>query len=131
MQRRGYLADINDISLERPADLDTIIRIFNRTAYLQLVDDVRLTTFILNAWQGVSSKSNPIEDIEFRIMCRILQEVELFLTVRHAVKYGDIGLLRRVVDLLIIYFLGASQYNYGYKMLFYRWNLSSVNTSEL
>jgi hypothetical protein len=49
-------------------------------------------------------------------MYRMLQEVELFMTVRHAVKHGDIGLLRRVVDPLIIHFLGASQYNYAYEI---------------
>lgn len=64
-------------------------------------------------------------------MVRLLQEVELFLTVRHAVKHGDIGLLRRVVDLLIVVFFGASQSNYGQEMLYYRWHLSSDNTPEL
>jgi hypothetical protein len=64
-------------------------------------------------------------------MCRMFQEIELFITVRHAVKHGDIGLFRRVVNPLIIYFLGVSQYNYVYEILFYRWNLTLVNTPEL
>ena len=64
-------------------------------------------------------------------MCRMLQEIELFLTVRYAVKHGNIRLLRRLVNLLILVFFGAAQYNYGREMLFYRQNLTSVNSSEL
>ena len=64
-------------------------------------------------------------------MCRFLQEIELFLTVRIAVKRGDIGLLRRMVDPLIVAFLGAGQWNYVYDMLFYRWLLSPACTPEL
>jgi hypothetical protein len=32
----------------------------------------------------------------------MLQEIELFLTVRYAVKHADIGLLRYLVDPLIV-----------------------------
>lgn len=64
-------------------------------------------------------------------MCRMLQELELFLTVRHAVKNGDIGMLRRLVDPLIILFNGAGQHNYVREMLYYRWLLSPANTPEL
>jgi len=46
-------------------------------------------------------------------------------------KHGYIILFRYIINPLIIYFLGASQYNYVYKILFYRWNLTSINTPEL
>lgn len=50
----------------------------------------------------------------------------------HAIKHGDIGLLRRMVDPLIVFLLGAGQWNYGHEMLFYRWLLSKdVCTPEL
>ena len=57
--------------------------------------------------------------------------MELFLTVRQAVKRGDIGMLRRLVDPLIVFFHGASQHNYGREMLYYRWLLSDASTPEL
>ena len=62
-------------------------------------------------------------------MCRLLQ-VGLFLTVRHAVKHGVIGMLRTVVDPLILVF-DAGQHNYGREMLYHRWLLSDVNKPEL
>ena len=64
-------------------------------------------------------------------MCRMLQEIELFLTVRHAVKYSDIGMLRRLIDPLAVVFFGAGQHNYGREMLYYRWLLSDVSSPEL
>lgn len=132
MRRRGYLieaeaeADSYQISFERPDYVNSMIRHLTPFQYLELVEDVRLCAFTLDAWNGKGH-----EDIEFKTMCRMLQEIELFLTVRHAIKHADIGLLRRLVDPLIIYFFGASQYNYGHEMLFYRWNLSHVNAPEL
>ena len=60
-------------------------------------------------------------DIEFRTMCRVLQEIELFLILKHTIKYSDIGLLRRLSDPLIVLFFGAKQHHYGREMLFYRW----------
>ena len=72
MRRRGYLIDVRDISLERFENFDTIISAFNRAAYLQLIDDIRRTTFIFNAWKGLDFKNKSIEDIEFRSIYRIL-----------------------------------------------------------
>ena len=128
METKGYLADVqsNPYYFERPEHIDEAISRLTTGEFLELVEEIRLTAFTLDAWNG-----NGHTDPEFKTMCRMLQEIELFLTVRHAVKHGDIGMLRRLVDPLIVYFFGAFQSNYGNEMLFYRWNLSPVNTSEL
>jgi hypothetical protein len=131
IRRRGYLTNASDISLKQPKNFDTIIGAFNRVTYLQLIDDIRRTAFIFNIWKGLDLKGESIKDIEFRSIYQILQEIKLFITIRHVVKYNDIRLFRRVINPLIIHFLGASQYNYAHKILFYRWNLTSVNTPEL
>lgn len=123
MQRRGiWNPHTSDM---RHETIGTVIETLSTAQFLELVEDVRVTAFTRAAW------SESIADVDFRTMCRMLQEVELFLTVRQAVKYGDIGMLRRVVDPLIVTFFGAAQYSYGREMLYYRWNLSSVNTPEL
>lgn len=124
MRRRGHIG-----SLDGTDTIDTvtdIIRCLSPHQFNELVEDVRLAAFTLDAWRGATH-----QDIEFRTMCRMLQEIELFLTVRHAIKHADVGLLRRLVDPLIVVFFGAAQHNYGMEMLFYRWNLSPVNTPEL
>ena len=62
--------------------------------YLRLVDAVYSKAFTADAWHG-----NSADDNSFTTMCRMLKEIELFLTVRHAVRRQDIGHLRRAVDL--------------------------------
>lgn len=131
MQERGYFNGCNDNFLANTDYINEIISSLKPPQFLQLVEDVRLAAFTLNAWNGDGLDKQPHNDTEFRTMCRMLQEMELFLTVRHAVKNADIGMLRRLVDPLIIVFFGASQHNYGREMLYYRWLLSPVNTPEL
>jgi hypothetical protein len=94
---------------------------------LDAVDHVYNQAFTTEAWDG-----NDTHDKEFVSMTRYLQEVELFLVLRHAIRHGDIGIIRRLVDLLIVTFFGAEQHKYGHEMLHLRWLLSdSVSTPEL
>ncbi|KIV98311.1 uncharacterized protein PV09_09843 [Verruconis gallopava] len=125
MLRRGYLPDdywsySSDFFEKRIAHLPPAI-------LLEVMDDIQNTAFTRQAWYGTEDGQNT----EFRSMCRLLQEVELFLIVRYAVKHGDIGLLRRVVDPLIIVFFGAGQRNYGREMIYYRWLLSPACSDTL
>ncbi|KAN0070638.1 hypothetical protein V8E54_011507 [Elaphomyces granulatus] len=74
--------------------------------------------FTYDAWVGKG------RDGEYTTMCRFLQEIELFLTLRHAIKYGDIGMIRRMLEPLAIFFFGPEQHKYGYEMLHLRWLLT-------
>ena len=131
LRRSGHLPLNESVSLENPENVDKLISRLTTSQFLQAVEDVRLAAFTLYAWDGSKADGQPHGDTEFRTMCRMLQEVELFLTVRHAVKHADIGMLRRLVDPLAVVFFGAAQHNYGREMLFYRWHLSAVNSLEL
>lgn len=126
LRRRRYLTGSDDDFFINTSRIDNIIAVLEPAQFLEAVEDVRQSAFTLDAWDGKGH-----EDKEFTTMCRMLQEVETFLTLRHAVKHGDVGLLRRLVDPLIIYFFGASQSNYGREMLYYRWLLSDVNSPKL
>jgi hypothetical protein len=119
MQKRGYLSNCHPKKLEKMETFDEELAKRTPAEFVQLVEDIRLLAFTRQAWEGSTHK-----DSEFTTMCRLVQEIELFLAVGHAVKYGDIGLLRRFVDPLIIQFAGAHQWNYTYEMLYYRWLLS-------
>lgn len=124
MERHGWLSpDVGGSG--RQEDISAEISNLTPDQFLVVVEDIRLVAFTKAAWDA------PAADVDFRTMCRMLQEVELFLTVRRAVKYGDIGMLRRLVDPLIVVFFGASQHNYGREMLHYRWQLSRANTPVL
>ena len=82
---------------------------------LRAIDEVRSRIFTYDAWVGKG------RDGEYTTMCRFLQEIELFLTLRHAIKHGDIGVIRRMLEPLTIFFFGAEQHKYGYEMLHLRW----------
>ncbi|KAK3081759.1 hypothetical protein LTS18_003025 [Coniosporium uncinatum] len=128
MQRRGYVPD--SFVFDGVDAVSTLIAVLTPVQFIELIEDVRVTAFTAQAWDG-NVDGKPHGDIEFRTMCRFLQETELFLTVRHAVKRADIGLLQYLVDPLTVLFFGAAQRNYGYEMLHYRWNLSPVNDIAL
>ena len=125
LQRRSFLNSIQQSSTGRIEEMDEAIAGLSVSHFLEIVEEIRVAAFTSDAWLA------PDVDVDYRTMCRFLQEVELFLIVRRAVKYGDIGMLRRMVDPLIVVFFGASQHNYGREMLHYRWNLSSANTPLL
>lgn len=74
------------------------------------------------AWLG-----KDVEDLEFVTMCRFLQEMLLFLQLQRAVKFGDIGVLRRLVDPLAVVFLGGNQHLYGFEMLHLHWLLTHAD----
>ncbi|KAG5294025.1 hypothetical protein I7I50_04623 [Histoplasma capsulatum G186AR] len=128
MQHRGYPI----VNHEHSEDIDTIIHQLNPSQYLQLIEDVYTKAFTLDAWTGTDSQtSQSTQDIEFRTMCRLLRESELFIRICYAVKYGDIGLLEYSIPSLIIFFLGAGQHNYATEMLHYYWILQSAKSPSL
>lgn len=97
---------------------DAAVRKLTADEFERHVDLVCDAAFSRSAWHGKG-----IEDLEFVTMCRFLQEALLFMELQHAVKFGDIGLLRRLVDPLAVMFFGSDQHKYGYEMLHLRWLL--------
>ena len=67
-----------------------------------MLDAIYKKAFSAEAWRGKTAGR------AFTTMCRMLKEMEQFMTVRKAVRQMDIGHLRRAVDHLIIPFLRAS-----------------------
>jgi hypothetical protein len=119
--------DLSLSDLNRVEAYNEVISRFNPKQFVDLIESVRVTAFTKAAWNSTGHS-----DPTFITMCRFLQEAELFMTVRYAIKHGDISILRRCVDPLIIMFLGADQKNYAYEMMYYRWMLKDgVFTSVL
>lgn len=112
---------------DRISSYNDAIRRLTHQQFLDISEEVRQRVFTYEAWKGQRD-----QDKEFTTMCRYLQQAEAFLTLHHAIKYGDIGLLHRMVDQLVVWFYGAGQMNYGFELLHLRWLLSDgVSSAEL
>lgn len=94
--------------------------------YLDLLERVRNRVFTMSAWQGHTDSKG-----DFTSTCRFLQEIEMFLSLQHAVKFGDIGLIRRLVDPLAVFFFGSGQERYGMELLHLRWLISDNVSTPL
>ena len=56
-------------------------------------------------------------DAEFFNHIRFLQVIDTYKLLKYAIKHADIGLLKRVIPRLCLYFAGSSSKNYAYDML--------------
>ncbi len=99
-------------------EVDAVVRRLSVDDFDRHIDAICTMAFSRDAWMGKS-----VENHDFVSMCRYLQEVMLFLQLQHAVKFGDVGLLDRLIDPLAVVFLGSGQSQYGYEMLHLRWIL--------
>ena len=79
MRCKGYLIASSRDFFKRIDHITDAIGSLTLDQFLELIKDVRLTAFILDAWNSNSSNKQPHNDIKFRTMCRMLQEVKLFL----------------------------------------------------
>lgn len=66
------------------------------------------------------------DDTEFYNHVKFMEVAEILMTLRHAIKYADIGLVRRVIDQCCVAFIGNKQSRYAAEMLRFRWLISSA-----
>jgi hypothetical protein len=125
LAERGYLrGQVRDMASlpaheQRRETYSRVIAALQPAQYLEILGSIRRKAFTLSAWRGHFDPAG-----EFTTMCRFLQEAELFLLFRNAVKYGDVGFIDRLIEPLAILFYGSDQHRYGYEMIHLRWLLS-------
>ncbi|KAI9652759.1 MAG: hypothetical protein M1829_001479 [Trizodia sp. TS-e1964] len=56
-------------------------------------------------------------DMELNNHKLFMQHAQTYLVLKHGIKHGDIGLLRRALDRLTVYFHGSKQHKYVYETL--------------
>ena len=68
-------------------------------------------------------------DTEFFNHIRFLQVIDTYKLLKYAIKHADIGLLKRVIPRLCLYFAGSSSKNYAYDMLLL-WRLVGTSACD-
>ncbi len=109
-QRDGNLSDIGNVAV--------YLSKLTPDEFLKLVSAVQERCLSKTTTQSS-------EDEEFYNHVKFIELAETFLCLRIAIKYADIGLLRRVVDQCCIIFIGSGQENYASEMLRLRWLIST------
>ena len=119
--------DINDASWKENREAwDAAIKRMTASQMLSVAQKIQSAVFTYSAW------NDDTNGIEWRSWCRFLQAGFVYYQLKYAVKFGDIGILRRLLPELAVWFFGADMFNYGYEMLHMEWLLSKdVSTPEL
>jgi hypothetical protein len=72
MRYKGYLITSSRDFFKQIDYITNTISSLIPDQFLELIKDVRLAAFILDAWNSNSSNKQPYNDIKFRTICRIL-----------------------------------------------------------
>jgi hypothetical protein len=115
------------IAVQHREDIEQYLSKLTPLQFRTLIDDIRTSAFTNKAWSpskigGVADES---VDREFLAHARFLQEVETYKTLKYAIKWGDISLIERVINISCFYFKGTKQHNYANEMLYLKWLLQT------
>ena len=99
------------------------LRKMSKEEFARLVEAVRTKFFTLEAQQSTEQ--------EFRNHALFLGQMETFLTLNHAIKNGDIGLIERCVNRCIVYFHGATNWQYAAEWSYFKWLVNTSATSPI
>jgi hypothetical protein len=103
----------------------------NRSTVAKLLDAVYKKVFSVQGWTGkYDGVADEQIDVEFRNHCRLMQCVEVLLSIHEAIRRGDFGYLRDIIPQLPVLFWGGKSSNYGPDMLYLAWILHPVVTPD-
>ncbi|KAI1827953.1 hypothetical protein F4861DRAFT_535389 [Xylaria intraflava] len=129
LRTRGYLT-LPDSDL----NVDTVKELITTTdpeILESVLDGIWTTVFTKRGWTGrYEGTSEDDVDKDFRSHCRLMQAVEILLTIHEAVRKGEYGVLRDVIPQLPILFWGGRSSNYGPEMLYFAWLLHESVSDE-
>ncbi|KAF1808899.1 hypothetical protein P152DRAFT_517097 [Eremomyces bilateralis CBS 781.70] len=125
LTRRGHIqkAFLEDTSPS--SKLDLIIQNLELEELISTMKEVCTLAFSPEAWDTTQY------GLEFRSLCRLVQLISIFLSLRKAVKNSDIGWIDRLIDPLAVIFHATGQHKYGDEMLHLRWILSECVSEKI
>ena len=97
------------------------LRRMSREDFSRLVETIRTKFFTSEARQS--------KEQEFRNHVLFLQQMETFLTLNHAIKHGDIGMIESCINQCILYFHGATNWQYASEWSYFKWLVNTSATS--
>ena len=119
-----------DIDGSRTEDIDNWIRGLSRSRFHEIVDSIREKLFDAKEQCDAHKKrrKEPV-DFEFSAHCKVVQQMETYLTLRLAIKFGDIGLIKRTFARCCLLFPGTTKAKYAFLSLYMTWLTHTDATS--
>lgn len=111
-----------DIDCARVKEVDSWIRGLSRSRFHKIVDRIRQTLF--NVEEQCDARQKALEqpvDYEFSAHSKIAQQMETYLTLKLAIKLGDIGLIKRTFARCCLLFPGTTKSKYAFLSLYMTW----------
>jgi uncharacterized protein DUF6589 len=99
------------------------LRKMSREEFHRLVEAIRTKFFTFEARES--------KEQEFRNHVLFLEQMATFLSLNHAIKNGDIGLIERCVNQCIVYFHGATNWQYAAEWSYFKWLVNTSATSPI
>lgn len=95
--------------------------------FLNRVERIRYKLF-----SGDAQSTRTEADNERSAHAKFLQQMEVYKTLKQAIKVADIGILRRIIARCCLLFIGSSKSNYAHLSLYMTWlTQTEATTSEL
>ena len=97
------------------------LRKMKKEDFFRLVEAIRVKFF--------TEEARKSREQEFKNHVLFLQQMGTFLALNHAIKHGDIGLIERCVNRCILYFHGATNWQYASEWSYLKWLVNTSATS--
>jgi hypothetical protein len=113
-----------DIQLSTDEEIDHYIKNMTRASFRHIVEKIRDELFILAEQQSENiAKLFPDRPIDFPFSthAKVLQQIAIYKILKKAIKYADIGILRRIFALCCFLFHGSKKSKYAFLSLYMTW----------
>lgn len=111
----------DSVSPEDPNKVDLYIRQSQATGFLKKIEQIQQTIFTLDYQSPPKTKASELIDHEISSHAKFLQQMEVYKTLKFAIKRGDTGILRRTFPRCALLFAGASKTKYADLSLYMTW----------
>jgi hypothetical protein len=106
------------VPASEPDKVDNYISKLSHATFLSKVEEIR--QYIFSAAEQSPKESEPI-DYEFSAHAKFLQQMQTYKTLKYAIKYADIGLIKRILVRCCLLFHGSGQSKYAFLSLYMTW----------
>lgn len=125
--RSQGVCDVKD-----PHEIETHISSLSPNTLLTIIDDISVCVFNPDGLEPLPpARDQPdTRDLLFTQHARFIDMMIVYLTLKHAIKNGDIGLLTRCFARTAVILNGSKKKKYAYLSLYLEWLTRTQATSE-